>query len=83
MPLALPPLRYPYGALEPTIDELTMRIHHDKHRQATAKTHVSRAMLKLGVHDRAQLVVFAVHAGLAIPRAEVAAAHALVLGRAS
>jgi superoxide dismutase, Fe-Mn family len=31
MPLALPPLPYPYGAPEPTIDELTMRIHHDKH----------------------------------------------------
>src|SRR3954464_8339445 len=31
MPLALPPLPYPYGALEPTIDELTMRIHHDHH----------------------------------------------------
>ena len=31
MPYALPPLPYPYGALEPTIDELTMRIHHDKH----------------------------------------------------
>jgi Fe-Mn family superoxide dismutase len=28
---ALPPLPYPYGALEPTIDELTMRIHHGKH----------------------------------------------------
>ena len=31
MPHALPPLPYPYGALEPTIDELTMRLHHDKH----------------------------------------------------
>jgi Fe-Mn family superoxide dismutase len=31
MPHALPPLPYPYGALEPTVDELTMRIHHDKH----------------------------------------------------
>jgi superoxide dismutase len=31
IPLALPPLPYPYGAPEPTIDELTMRIHHDKH----------------------------------------------------
>src|SRR3954470_22964204 len=31
MPLALPPLPYSYGALEPTIDELTMRIHHDHH----------------------------------------------------
>jgi len=29
MPLAPPPLPYPYGALEPTIDELTMRLHHD------------------------------------------------------
>jgi Fe-Mn family superoxide dismutase len=54
MPLALPPLPYPYGALEPTIDELTMRIHHNKH-----------------------------HGGLAVPRAEAAAPHALVLERAS
>jgi Fe-Mn family superoxide dismutase len=34
MPHALPPLPYPYGALEPTIDELTMRLHHDKHHAA-------------------------------------------------
>jgi superoxide dismutase, Fe-Mn family len=34
MPYALPPLPYPYGALEPTIDELTMRLHHDKHHAA-------------------------------------------------
>jgi hypothetical protein len=27
----LPPLPYPYSALEPHIDEATMRIHHDKH----------------------------------------------------
>src|SRR3954466_13296272 len=31
MRYALPPLPYSYGALEPTIDELTMRIHHGKH----------------------------------------------------
>jgi DNA-binding NarL/FixJ family response regulator len=31
---------------------------------ATAKTHVSRAMLKLGAHDRAKLVVFAYETGL-------------------
>jgi superoxide dismutase, Fe-Mn family len=31
MPYALPPLPYPYDALSPTIDELTMRIHHNKH----------------------------------------------------
>ena len=30
----------------------------------TAKTHVSRAMIKLGARDRAQLVVFAYHSGL-------------------
>lgn len=30
----LPPLPYPYDALEPHIDEQTMRIHHDKHHQA-------------------------------------------------
>jgi DNA-binding NarL/FixJ family response regulator len=35
---------------------------------ATAKTHVSRAMIKLGARDRAQLVVFAYQAGLVIPR---------------
>ncbi len=32
----------------------------------TAKTHVSRAMTKLGAHDRAQLVVFAYQSGLII-----------------
>jgi DNA-binding NarL/FixJ family response regulator len=31
---------------------------------ATAKTHVSRAMVKLHARDRAQLVVFAVQSGL-------------------
>ena len=30
----LPPLPYDYNALEPHIDEQTMRIHHDKHHQA-------------------------------------------------
>jgi DNA-binding NarL/FixJ family response regulator len=36
---------------------------------ATARTHVSRAMLKLGARDRAQLVVFAYQSGLVRPRA--------------
>ncbi|GGN33051.1 DNA-binding NarL/FixJ family response regulator [Actinoplanes campanulatus] len=31
---------------------------------ATARTHVSRAMIKLGARDRAQLVVFAYQSGL-------------------
>jgi DNA-binding NarL/FixJ family response regulator len=34
---------------------------------ATARTHVSRAMLKLGARNRAQLVVFAYEAGLVTP----------------
>jgi Fe-Mn family superoxide dismutase len=31
---SLPPLPYDYNALEPHIDEQTMRIHHDKHHAA-------------------------------------------------
>jgi len=31
---SLPPLPYDYNALEPHIDEQTMRIHHDKHHGA-------------------------------------------------
>ncbi|MGW0560615.1 response regulator [Streptomyces sp. NPDC003016] len=34
----------------------------------TAKTHVSRAMVKLGARDRAQLVVFVYESGLVTPR---------------
>jgi DNA-binding NarL/FixJ family response regulator len=34
---------------------------------ATAKTHVSRSMVKLGARDRAQLVVFAYESGLVRP----------------
>jgi DNA-binding NarL/FixJ family response regulator len=34
---------------------------------ATVKTHVNRAMMKLGARDRAQLVVFAYEAGLVHP----------------
>ncbi len=34
MAFELPPLPYDYGALEPHIDEQTMRLHHDKHHQA-------------------------------------------------
>ena len=34
MPFDVPPLPYDYGALEPHIDERTMRLHHDKHHQA-------------------------------------------------
>jgi superoxide dismutase, Fe-Mn family len=34
MPFEVPPLPYDYAALEPHIDEQTMRVHHDKHHQA-------------------------------------------------
>jgi Fe-Mn family superoxide dismutase len=34
MPFEVPPLTYDYNALEPHIDEQTMRLHHDKHHQA-------------------------------------------------
>ena len=34
MPHSVPPLPYDYNALEPHIDEQTMRIHHDKHHGA-------------------------------------------------
>ena len=34
MAFSLPPLPYDYAALEPHVDEQTMRIHHDKHHAA-------------------------------------------------
>jgi Fe-Mn family superoxide dismutase len=34
MAFEVPPLPYDYAALEPHIDEQTMRLHHDKHHQA-------------------------------------------------
>jgi Fe-Mn family superoxide dismutase len=34
MPYEVPALPYDYSALEPHIDEQTMRVHHDKHHQA-------------------------------------------------
>lgn len=36
-PFKLPSLPYPYDALEPYIDEETMRFHHDKHHAAYTK----------------------------------------------
>ncbi|HEV3127488.1 MAG TPA: superoxide dismutase [Solirubrobacteraceae bacterium] len=34
MAFEVPPLPYDYNALEPTIDDATMHLHHDKHHQA-------------------------------------------------
>jgi DNA-binding NarL/FixJ family response regulator len=47
-----------------TNDEIADRLYMSP---ATAKTHVSRAMVKLGARDRAQLVVFAYESGLVRP----------------
>jgi Fe-Mn family superoxide dismutase len=45
VPFELPPLPYDYAALEPTIDEATMKLHHDKHHQAYV-TNVNGAVEK-------------------------------------
>lgn len=42
-PYTLPPLPYPYDALEPHIDRTTMEIHHDKHHQAYV-TNLNKAL---------------------------------------
>jgi len=43
MAFELPPLPYDYNALEDTIDEQTMRLHHDKHHQ-TYVTNLNNAL---------------------------------------
>jgi DNA-binding NarL/FixJ family response regulator len=51
---------------------------------ATAKTHVSRTMVKLHAHDRAQLVVLAYQTGLVLPgRSAASAAADRIAGRAA
>lgn len=45
MAFELPPLPYAYDALEPHVDEQTMRIHHDKHHAAYV-TNVNAALAK-------------------------------------
>jgi Fe-Mn family superoxide dismutase len=47
MPFTLPDLPYAYDALEPHIDEQTMRIHHDKHHAA----YVAKLNAALEGHD--------------------------------
>jgi DNA-binding NarL/FixJ family response regulator len=47
--------------------ELAERLHMSI---ATAKTHVSRLLAKLGARDRAQLVVLAYETGLVVPNAD-------------
>jgi superoxide dismutase, Fe-Mn family len=53
MPYELPDLPYDYDALEPHIDEATMRVHHDKHHQA----YIDKANAALEGTDWADLEV--------------------------
>jgi Fe-Mn family superoxide dismutase len=53
MPFDVPPLPYGYDALEPHIDEETMRLHHDKHHQ----TYVDKANAALAGTDLADAPV--------------------------
>ncbi|MES2390583.1 MAG: superoxide dismutase, partial [Acidobacteriota bacterium] len=58
MAFELPPLPYDYAALEPTIDEATMKLHHDKHHQ-TYVTNLNGAVEKypdLGAKTPEELV---------------------------
>ena len=50
MPFELPPLPYDYAALEPHIDEETLRVHHDKHHQ----TYVDKANAALASSEWAE-----------------------------
>ena len=43
MPFTLPPLPYAFDALEPSIDKMTMEIHHDKHH-GTYVTNLNKAL---------------------------------------
>ncbi|MBS1882500.1 MAG: superoxide dismutase [Actinobacteria bacterium] len=60
MPFAVPPLPYPYDALEPHIDEQTMHLHHDKHHQA----YVDKANAAIADTDLAEASVEEVIASL-------------------
>ena len=62
MALTLPELPYDYAALEPTIDEQTMRIHHGKHHQA----YVDNANKALDGTDWADLSVESILASIEI-----------------
>ncbi len=58
MAYEVPALTYDYAALEPTIDEATMKLHHDKHHQAYV-TNLNAAVEKhpeLGKHTPEDLL---------------------------
>jgi Fe-Mn family superoxide dismutase len=51
MPFQVPDLPYDYAALEPHIDEQTMRLHHDKHHQAYVDN-ANKALEGTGLADK-------------------------------
>lgn len=51
MPYTLPALPYSFDALEPFIDEATMRVHHDKHHQ-TYCDNVNKFLAGTGFEDK-------------------------------
>ena len=72
-PVGLPDLRILTGREREVVSLVAEGLSNDEIATrlimsgATAKTHVSRAMIKLGARDRAQLVVFAYESGLVRP----------------
>ena len=63
MAYQLPPLPYPFEALEPHIDAKTMEIHHDKHHG----TYVTTVNEALGLKDYELIAYFAVFAPAGTP----------------
>jgi superoxide dismutase len=59
-PYTLPPLVYAYDALDPHIDEQTMRLHHDKHHQAYID-HANEAVGKYPELQKTNLVTLLAH----------------------
>ncbi|KAJ1481759.1 Manganese/iron superoxide dismutase [Baffinella frigidus] len=62
---SLPPLPYDYAALEPHIDEATMKFHHDKHFNAYL-TNLNKAMDGKPAKDLAAIQTSAIKDGAAL-----------------
>ena len=53
-PFTLPPLPYPFDALEPHIDAQTMQIHHDKHHAAYV-ANLNKAVADFPISEKSRL----------------------------